>query len=61
MQQMNKWHELGLQYPLEGVSTPPLEQTLQVVDKLEGAGLNVICDAKRQRADAAAVAARLEH
>ncbi|KAF6260330.1 pyruvate formate-lyase activating enzyme [Scenedesmus sp. NREL 46B-D3] len=58
---VNKWHELGLQYPLEGVSTPPLEQTLRVVDTLEAAGLNVICDAKRQRADAVAAAARQHH
>jgi pyruvate formate lyase activating enzyme len=46
----NKWEALGLQYPLDGVETPPLEQTLSVVERLEAAGLNVICDAKRQAA-----------
>lgn len=50
----NKWDELGLKYPLVGVQTPPLAQTLEVVDKLEAAGLNVICDAKRLRPKAAA-------
>jgi hypothetical protein len=46
----NKWEALGLAYPLEGVQTPPLDQVLQVVQQLEGTGLNVICDAKRQAA-----------
>lgn len=46
----NKWEALGLAYPLEGVQTPPLEDVLQVVEQLEGSGLNVICDAKRQAA-----------
>eukprot|EP00882_Tetradesmus_deserticola_P007370 GHRQ01007764.1.p2 GENE.GHRQ01007764.1~~GHRQ01007764.1.p2 ORF type:complete len:162 (+),score=67.17 GHRQ01007764.1:363-848(+) len=58
---VNKWHELGLRYPLEGVSVPTLEQTLRVVDRLEGSGLNVTCDAKRQHADAVAAAARQKH
>lgn len=47
----NKWEELGLQYPLDGVDTPPLDAVLSVVEKLEAAGLNVICDAKRQAAE----------
>lgn len=49
----NKWDEMGLKYPLEGMQTPPLAKTLEVIDTLEAAGLNVICDAKRQRHDAA--------
>jgi hypothetical protein len=36
---------------------PPLAHTLSVIDRLEAAGLNVICDAKRQRNEAAATAA----
>jgi pyruvate formate lyase activating enzyme len=46
----NKWEALGLSYPLDGVQTPPLDAVLRVVNQLEGAGLNVICDAKRQAA-----------
>ena len=45
----NKWDELGLKYPLEGVQTPSIEETLRVVDQLEASGINVICDAKRHR------------
>lgn len=45
----NKWDELGLKYPLEGVQTPSVEETLKVVDQLEAAGIQVICDAKRAR------------
>lgn len=47
----NKWEAMGLQYPLDGVETPPLDDVLSVVERLEAAGLNVICDAKRQAAD----------
>lgn len=46
----NKWEALNLKYPLDHVSTPPLEQTRGVIQQLEGAGLNVICDAKQQQA-----------
>lgn len=45
----NKWDELGIKYPLEGVQTPSVEETLKVVDQLEAAGIQVICDAKRHR------------
>jgi hypothetical protein len=37
---------------------PPLAVTLSVIDRLEAAGLNVICDAKRLRKEAAATAAK---
>jgi pyruvate formate lyase activating enzyme len=42
----NKWDALKLKYPLEGVQTPPHEHVMKVVDQLEEAGVNVICDAK---------------
>eukprot|EP00878_Enallax_costatus_P008745 GHUV01009141.1.p1 GENE.GHUV01009141.1~~GHUV01009141.1.p1 ORF type:complete len:297 (+),score=66.30 GHUV01009141.1:972-1862(+) len=45
----NKWDALGLKYPLEGVQTPSHKQVMQVVDEIEAAGLNVICDAKNKR------------
>ncbi|KAF8073189.1 rpa1 [Scenedesmus sp. PABB004] len=48
----NKWDEMNMAYPLDGVAPPPLEATLAVVDRLEAAGLNVICDAKRARGPA---------
>lgn len=51
---VNKWHALGIKYPLEKMQPPPLADTLAVVDRLEAAGLNVICDAKRLRREAAA-------
>lgn len=51
---VNKWEGLGLQYPLTGVDTPPLDKVMEVVQRLEDAGLNVICDAKRLVAQRAA-------
>lgn len=36
---------------LAPASAPLLPQTLSVVERLEAAGLNVICDAKRQLAE----------
>jgi pyruvate formate lyase activating enzyme len=45
----NKWAELGLPYPLEGVQPPGQEAVLAVVDQLEAAGLAVVCDAKEPR------------
>ena len=42
----NKWEALGLKYPLEGVETPPPAAVRAVVERLEAAGLNVLCDAK---------------
>eukprot|EP00878_Enallax_costatus_P035008 GHUV01038967.1.p1 GENE.GHUV01038967.1~~GHUV01038967.1.p1 ORF type:complete len:141 (+),score=30.73 GHUV01038967.1:302-724(+) len=45
----NKWDALGLKYPLGGVQTPSHKQVMQVVDEIEAAGLNVICDAKNER------------
>jgi len=42
----NKWEALGLSYPLQGVETPKPEVVREVVGRLEGAGLNVLCDAK---------------
>lgn len=44
----NKWDELGLSYPLEGVQPPGREAVLAVVDQLEAAGLAVMCDVKEQ-------------
>jgi pyruvate formate lyase activating enzyme len=51
---VNKWEELGLQYPLAAVDTPSVDKVMEVVGRLEAAGLNVICDAKRLVAQRAA-------
>lgn len=42
----NKWAALGLAYPLAGLAPPPREAVAAVVDQLQAAGINVICDAK---------------
>lgn len=46
----NKWDELGLSYPLEGVQPPGREAVLAAVEQLEAAGLTVVCDVKDQGA-----------
>ncbi|GBF95872.1 pyruvate formate lyase-activating enzyme [Raphidocelis subcapitata] len=40
----NKWEALGLRYPLEGVGTPPPAAVRAVVERLQAAGLNVLCE-----------------
>ncbi|GFH09472.1 pyruvate formate-lyase activating enzyme [Haematococcus lacustris] len=40
----NKWEALKLQYPLEGVATPSREKVQQVIDRIQGAGISVICN-----------------
>eukprot|EP00775_Hariotina_reticulata_P009835 gene9835-9994_t len=43
----NKWDALGMHYPLEGVHPPTHDQVMEVVEKMEAAGLRVLCDAKQ--------------
>lgn len=50
---VNKWSELGLDYPLEGVAPPSPSTVLGAVQQLEAAGIPVICDAKQAAAAAA--------
>lgn len=40
----NKWEALGLKYPLEGVETPGPAAVRAVVDRLQAAGLAVMCE-----------------
>lgn len=42
----NKWEAMGLKYPLEGVPTPSAKEVLGVVEKMEKAGLKVLCEHK---------------
>ncbi len=40
----NKWEELGMAYPLEGVPTPTSESVRNAIEKMTAAGLRVICN-----------------
>jgi pyruvate formate lyase activating enzyme len=40
---VDKWHELGLEYPLEGVRSPTNEEVQAFKARLAEAGVPVIC------------------
>lgn len=40
---VEKWHQLGLEYPMEDQHVPSAEETRQFVDRLERGGLAVLC------------------
>lgn len=41
---VEKWHVMGLEYPLEHCRTPTLQQTQGALRQLEDAGIRVMCD-----------------
>lgn len=40
---VEKWHQLGLEYPMEEQHVPSTEETRQFVHKLQQGGLTVLC------------------
>ncbi len=40
---VEKWHQLGLEYPMEDQHTPSAQETRAFVERLKAGGVRVLC------------------